>query len=96
MAQSLIIVMENTYESEGHLKQINILEEEADKLNRKITWHLSQTFITPIDREDIHAINLAQERWRTVYKTSPAVFYVRLHVPAFPGPYDDPEHQGHD
>lgn len=62
MAQSLIVVMENTYESEGHLKQINILEEEADKLNRKITWHLSQTFITPIDREDIHAINLAQER----------------------------------
>ena len=62
MAQSLIIVMENTYESEDHLKQINILEEEADKLNRKITWHLSQTFITPIDREDIHAINLAQER----------------------------------
>ena len=45
MAQSLIVVMENTYESEGHLKQINILEEEADKLNRKITWHLSQTFI---------------------------------------------------
>ena len=43
MAQSLIVVMENTYESEGHLKQINILEEEADKLNRKITWHLSQT-----------------------------------------------------
>ena len=62
MAQSLIIVMENTYESEEHLKQINLLEEEADKLNRKITWHLSQTFITPIDREDIHAINLAQER----------------------------------
>ena len=62
MAQSLIVVMENTYESEGHLKQINILEEEADKLNRKITWHLSQTIITPIDREDIHAINLAQER----------------------------------
>ena len=39
-----------------------VKEEEADKLNRKITWHLSQTFITPIDREDIHAINLAQER----------------------------------
>ena len=25
MAQSLIIVMENTYESEEHLKQINLL-----------------------------------------------------------------------
>ena len=62
MAESLIVVMENTYESEEHLKRINLLEEEADKLNRNITWHLSQTFITPIDREDIHAINLAQER----------------------------------
>ncbi len=51
--------MENT---EDNLKQINVLEEEADALNRKITWHLSQTFITPIDREDIHAINIAQER----------------------------------
>lgn len=97
MAQSLIVVMENTYESEGHLKQINILEEEADKLNRKITWHLSQTFITPIDREDIHAINLAQGTGGGRYtKPRQPFFYVRLHVPAFPGPYDDPEHQGHD
>ena len=54
-----ITEMENT---EENLRQINVLEEEADTLNRKITWHLSQTFITPIDREDIHAINLAQER----------------------------------
>lgn len=62
MAQNLAGVMENSAKSEEHLKQINIMEEEADKLNREITWHLSQTFITPIDREDIHAINLAQER----------------------------------
>ena len=40
----------------------NLLEEEADRLYRSITQHLSQTFITPIDREDIHAINMAQER----------------------------------
>ena len=62
MAKSLLFVMDNSYESEENLKRINLMEEEADQLNRKITWHLSQTFITPIDREDIHAINLAQER----------------------------------
>ena len=62
MAQNLAVVMENTAESEEHLKQINLREEEADRLNREINWHLSQTFITPIDREDIHAINLSQER----------------------------------
>ena len=49
-------------DTEENLRQINVLEEEADSLNRQITWHLSQTFITPIDREDIHAINIAQER----------------------------------
>ncbi|MEG2139584.1 MAG: DUF47 family protein [Bilophila sp.] len=62
MARGLLDVTENNYEAEASLKQINLLEEDADTLTRKITWHLSQTFITPIDREDIHSINLAQER----------------------------------
>ena len=36
MAQKpLIVVMENTYESEGHLKQINILKKRPDKLTGK-------------------------------------------------------------
>lgn len=42
-------------------KRVNLIEEEGDKLCREITHQLSQTFITPIDREDIHRINLAQE-----------------------------------
>ena len=96
MAQSLIVVMENTYESEGHLKQINILEEEADKLNRKITWHLSQTFITPIDREDIHAINLAQERVADGIQNLASRFLCAASCTSVSRPYDDPEHQGHD
>lgn len=62
MAQNLLDVTESNSKVEESLKQINLLEEETDTLNRKITWHLSQTFITPIDREDIHALNLAQER----------------------------------
>lgn len=62
IARHLVDMMSDAQGIEEALKQINLLEEEADELNRRITWHLSQTFITPIDREDIHAVNLAQER----------------------------------
>ncbi len=42
-------------------KEISLLEEEADKLHVRVVRALSQTFITPIDREDILRINQAQE-----------------------------------
>ena len=53
MSEALAVVMDNTEASERHLKRINLLEEEADRLYRSITQHLSQTFITPIDRESM-------------------------------------------
>jgi hypothetical protein len=40
---------------------INRLEADGDALNRTISQLLSTTFITPIDREDIHLINSSQE-----------------------------------
>jgi uncharacterized protein Yka (UPF0111/DUF47 family) len=42
-------------------KTVALLEEEADAIHARITRELSQTFITPIDREDILRINHAQE-----------------------------------
>jgi len=42
-------------------RTITLLEEEADAIHARITRELSQTFITPIDREDILHINQAQE-----------------------------------
>lgn len=42
-------------------QMINRLESEGDVLNRNISQQLSTTFITPIDREDIHQINSSQE-----------------------------------
>lgn len=42
-------------------QKIATLEEEADRLQLSISWHLSRTFITPIDREDIWHINQEQE-----------------------------------
>ena len=62
MATCILAVAEKNEDADAPLKEITVLEENADELNRKITWHLSQTFITPIDREDIHALNLGQER----------------------------------
>jgi uncharacterized protein Yka (UPF0111/DUF47 family) len=40
---------------------INMLESEGDVISRTILYELSTTFITPIDREDIHEINSSQE-----------------------------------
>ncbi|MDR2696825.1 MAG: DUF47 family protein [Deltaproteobacteria bacterium] len=42
-------------------KTIALLEDKADAIHTRITRELSQTFITPIDREDILHINQAQE-----------------------------------
>jgi uncharacterized protein len=42
-------------------QRINRLESEGDSINRTITKLLSTTFITPIDREDIHEINMGAE-----------------------------------
>lgn len=43
-------------------KKIVDHEMQGNQLSRDISLSLAQTFITPIDREDIHAMNLAQER----------------------------------
>lgn len=42
-------------------EHINQLEAEGDGISREISTQLALTFITPLDREDIHAINMAQE-----------------------------------
>jgi uncharacterized protein len=44
-----------------YCQQINRLESEGDVINQTIADSLSTTFITPIDREDIHDLNVSQE-----------------------------------
>lgn len=40
MSEALAVVMDNTEASERHLKRINLLEEEADRLYRgALIWH---------------------------------------------------------
>lgn len=53
---------------ENKCKSINLIEEQGNALSRSIAKQLSQTFITPIDREDIHDINIAQEELLNLLK----------------------------
>lgn len=85
ISRQLVPIVEKKDDPEESLKRISVLEEDADVLNRKITWHLSQTFITPIDREDIHSLNLAQERVADALQNLAARFFASsVTQPPFP------------
>lgn len=57
----LVKVLEGKADIDESHKAISLLEEKADAVYISIIRHLSLTFITPIDREDILDINKAQE-----------------------------------
>lgn len=54
-------IVQDTEGCEERCQTVNIIEAEGDVLTRTIAHQLSSTFITPIDREDIHEINVSQE-----------------------------------
>lgn len=54
-------IAEEFADCEDLCQMINRFEAEGDVLNRTIARELSTSFITPIDREDIHQINSSQE-----------------------------------
>jgi uncharacterized protein len=61
-AATVLHKMAEEYEGcEIQCQVINMLEADGDVINRTIRRELSTTFITPIDREDIHEINSSQE-----------------------------------
>jgi len=43
--------------NKSHFKKIERIEKEADEVRRILIEELNQTFVTPIDREDIHALS---------------------------------------
>ena len=52
----LVSLMENFDNLEERAKEIYELEQDGDMLTHDIMKKLNRTFITPIDREDIHAL----------------------------------------
>jgi len=70
---------------ENKCKSINLVEETGNEVARRISKQLSTTFITPIDREDIHSINVAQEDLLNLIKAiSTRIGLYDFHVIKFP------------
>lgn len=61
VATDLQVIFDDFSQVDQAFKRINVKESEADELCREIARQISQTLITPIDREDIYRINLTQE-----------------------------------
>lgn len=61
VSAQLVCLLEDPSVMDTAHKTVAELEEQADTLHQQITRDLSQTFITPIDREDILRINQSQE-----------------------------------
>jgi len=55
---------------ETYCSRINIIETQANAVSRRITTELASTFITPLDREDIHQINITQEALINIIKAT--------------------------
>jgi uncharacterized protein Yka (UPF0111/DUF47 family) len=55
-ARLLTALLDNFQDVEKQVSEIKVLEHKGDKLNRSLMKKLNLTFITPFDREDIHAL----------------------------------------
>ena len=74
----------NTTRGDSH-KEIITSVEEAERIYISVVRHLSQTFITPIDREDILRINRVQsEAIALVYNLANRLYIFEFSVIRFP------------
>lgn len=55
-ASLLVSLLENFDNMEARTKELQDVEQEGDILTHEIMKKLNKTFLTPIDREDIHAL----------------------------------------
>ena len=55
-AALLVEMMEDISSSEAKSKSIRDVEQEGDILTHEVMRRLNKTFLTPVDREDIHAL----------------------------------------
>ncbi len=58
-AQLLVQLFENFKDVEKRVTEINFIEHKGDQLTHGLMMKLNKTFITPIDREDIHSLGSA-------------------------------------
>jgi uncharacterized protein len=55
-ARTLVDLFANYHDVETQIEQIHRIEREGDELTHAILTKLNQTFVTPLDREDIHEL----------------------------------------
>jgi predicted phosphate transport protein (TIGR00153 family) len=58
-AQMLVNLFEDYKDVDRQVAEIKFLEHKGDQLTHELMMRLNQTFITPIDREDIHSLGSA-------------------------------------
>ncbi len=58
-AKMLVALFDNFQEVEKQVAEIKFLEHKGDQLTHALMTKLNRTFITPFDREDIHALGSA-------------------------------------
>ena len=58
-AQKLVILFRDFNDVEKRVAEIKVAEHKGDQITRSVMTKLNQTFITPFDREDIHALSSA-------------------------------------
>jgi len=58
-AQELAVLFRDFRDVEKHVTEIRAAEHKGDQITRSVMTKLNQTFITPFDREDIHALSSA-------------------------------------
>ena len=58
-AKMLVALFDNYQEVEKQVSEIKFLEHKGDQLTHSLMKKLNRTFITPFDREDIHALGSA-------------------------------------
>ncbi|HVG19420.1 MAG TPA: DUF47 family protein [Blastocatellia bacterium] len=54
--QTLVSLFEDMAKAEGYAEELHAIEHKCDELTHGVLKRLNKSFITPIDREDIHAL----------------------------------------
>jgi uncharacterized protein Yka (UPF0111/DUF47 family) len=85
VAEELVWFLERLESVDRPHDKIPELEDEADQIYLAVNKHLSQSFLTPIDREDILHINEAQEEIVDLFKNlSNRLYILEFRQASFP------------
>lgn len=60
-ANKLVQLFEDFREVDNRVREIKFVEHKGDQLTHEVMMKLNKTFITPLDREDIHGLSSAMD-----------------------------------